>query len=104
MSLFVCVCKGEYDAIQSWPFSLKIKLTMLDQNEEIKARRHVSYLIKPNPCKENMAFLGKPTNERNASFGSQRFIDLIAMNASNYISNDSLFIKAEVENQEALPF
>lgn len=77
---------------------------MLDQNEEIKSRNHVTYTIKPNTCKENLAFLGKPTNERNASFGSQRFIELSALSENDFILNDSMFIKVEIENQEAVAF
>jgi TNF receptor-associated factor 4 len=104
MSLFVCICKGDYDALQSWPFNLKINLTLLDQNEDVKARKHVSYMIKPNTCKENLAFLGRPVNDRNASFGSQRFLELSILGENDYIVNDCLYIKVEIEPQETVPY
>lgn len=104
MSLFVCICKGDYDSLQAWPFNQKIQLTLLDQAEEIKSRKHVTYTIKPNTCKENLAFLGRPTNDRNASFGSQRFIELPALSDSDYIVNDAMYIKVEIESQDTVPF
>ena len=104
MSLFVCICKGDYDSLQAWPFNQKIQLTLLDQSEEIKSRKHVTYTIKPNTCKENLAFLGRPYNDRNASFGSQRFIELSALGDSEYLMNDAMYIKVEIESQDIVPF
>lgn len=100
MSLFCCICKGEYDTLQSWPFNQRITLTLLDQNDDVKQRKHVTYTIKPNTCKENLAFLGRPNNDRNASFGSQRFIELHLIGDNDYIVNDSIFIKVEIESAE----
>ncbi len=104
MSVFVCICKGEYDSLQQWPFNQKITVTLLDQSEEVKDRKHISYTIKPNTCKENLAFLGRPQNDRNASFGSQRFVDLQSLNTSEYICGDAIFLKVEIENQETVPY
>lgn len=104
MSIFICICKGEYDSLQKWPFNQKIQLTMLDQTEDVKSRKHITYTIKPNTCKENLAFLGRPQNDRNASFGSQRFVELSALNECEYISGDALYIKVEIEPQDTQPF
>lgn len=97
MSLFLCICKGEFDALLSWPFSHKITLTLLDQCEEVETRRHITYTIKPNTCKENGPFLGRPTGERNASFGAQKFVELESLNAFDYIVDDTMFIKVEID-------
>lgn len=77
---------------------------MLDQTEDVKSRKHITYTIKPNTCKENLAFLGRPQNDRNASFGSQRFVELSALNECEYISGDALYIKVEIEPQDTQPF
>ena len=100
MSLFVCICKGEYDNLLSWPFGHKVIFTLLDQCEDIPARRHISYTIKPNTCKENEPFLGKPVGDRNASFGAQKFIELEILNSLDYIMNDSIYIKVEIDSQD----
>lgn len=96
MSLYVCICKGEYDALLQWPFSHKITLTLVDQTKNLQEQRPISYTIKPNTCKENYAFLGRPFNDRNASFGAQKFVELEVLNNFEYIVDDTFFIKVEV--------
>jgi TNF receptor-associated factor 4 len=102
MSMFLCICKGEYDSLLSWPFNHKITLTLLDQCEEVESRKHVSYVIKPNTCKENAPFLSRPTGERNASFGAQRFVELDILHSLDYISNDTVFIKVEIDPENMI--
>lgn len=99
MSLFLCICKGEFDPLLSWPFSHKITFTLLDQCEDVANRRDVAYTIKPNTCKENSPFLDRPTGERNASFGAQKFVELETLNAFDYICNDTMFIKVEIDSE-----
>ncbi|CAF0912396.1 unnamed protein product [Brachionus calyciflorus] len=99
MSLFLCICKGEFDSLLSWPFGHKISLTLLDQCVNIQDRRHVTYTIKPNTCRENMPFLGRPTSDRNASFGAQKFVELEVLNSYDYIMDDSIYIKVEVDSE-----
>ena len=98
--MFLCICKGDYDGLLSWPFHHKITFTLLDQCEDINSRRHVSYVIKPNACKENLPFLGRPTNDRNPSFGAQKFIELEVLNTMDYISDDTIYLKIEVDSTE----
>lgn len=100
MSLFLCLCKGEYDSLLSWPFSHKIVITLLDQCEDIASRRHISYTIKPNTCKENSPFLGRPTGDRNASFGAQKFVELEVLNSLDYVVDDAIYIKVEIDSEE----
>ena len=64
VSLFICICRGEYDALLAWPFCHRVTFTLLDQCEDIDNRRHVTYSLKPNICKENKPFLGRPITER----------------------------------------
>uniref|UniRef100_A0A1I8F7W7 MATH domain-containing protein n=1 Tax=Macrostomum lignano TaxID=282301 RepID=A0A1I8F7W7_9PLAT len=68
MSLFVCICKGDNDPLLAWPFAYKITFHLIDQCEDVAARRNIVYVVKPNTCKENRPFLGRPVGERNASF------------------------------------
>ena len=99
MSVFVCICKGEFDSLLEWPFNHKISLTLLDQCENMESRQHVTYVVKPNPCKENKPFLGRPTGDRNASFGAQRFVELDVVNSNNYIMENCIFIKVEIDTE-----
>ncbi|XP_041456126.1 TNF receptor-associated factor 5-like [Lytechinus variegatus] len=97
MSIFVCINRGEYDALLPWPFSHRITFTLIDQCQDPTARRNISYNIKPNPCKENKAFLGRPLGERNASFGTQKFVPLNMIKTLDYIRDDTMFIKVQVD-------
>ncbi|XP_033628157.1 TNF receptor-associated factor 5-like [Asterias rubens] len=97
MSVFACICKGEFDALLPFPFSHRITFTMIDQCQDPSARRNISYTIKPNPCKENKPFLGRPVGDRNASFGTQKFIPLNTLKTLDYIRDDTMFIKVHVD-------
>ena len=98
MSIFVCICKGDYDALMSWPFGHRLVFSVLDQNEIVENRKHINYIIKPNVCKENRAFVGRPISDRNASFGAQRFVELDLLETGQYIANDTIYIKLDVEH------
>jgi hypothetical protein len=100
MSVYVCVCRGEYDSLLTWPFAHKITLTLMDQQENGQQAKHIEHVIKPNSCKENMPFLGRPVADRNTPFGVQKFINLEALNTLKYILDDSIFIKAEVDHDK----
>ncbi len=91
------LCKGEYDPVLLWPFNHKISVTLLDQNEDIEKRNHLTYIIKPNACKENMAFLGRPVGERNAAFGAQKFVELDTLATNHYTDGDAIYLKVEVD-------
>jgi hypothetical protein len=97
MSLFLCILRGDYDSLLQWPFGHKLTFTLLDQSEAYDKRNHLNYVIKPNTCKENRAFVGKPVSERNASFGAQRFAELDTISSGGYIVDDAIYIKLEVD-------
>lgn len=102
VSLYICICRGEYDALLSWPFSHRLTFTLLDQCEDIDNRRPIIYSVKPNICKENKPFLGRPITDRNASFGAQKFTDLDTIASLEYIKDDTIFIKVEIDSEEMI--
>ncbi|CAF0995607.1 unnamed protein product [Rotaria magnacalcarata] len=102
VSLFICIHRGDYDALLSWPFSHRVTFTLLDQNEDVNNRRHLNCSVKPNVCKENNPFLDRPIAERNASFGCPRFAELDAMTKCNYVKDDAIFIKVELDSEEMI--
>ncbi|CAF1011313.1 unnamed protein product [Rotaria sordida] len=102
VSLFICIHRGEYDSLLVWPFSHRVTFTLLDQCEDVNNCRHITCTIKPNICQENKPFLGRPITERNASFGCPKFIDMDTMTKFNYVKDDTIFIKVEVDNEEMI--
>ena len=97
MSVFICLCRGEYDSLLEWPFGHKVNLTLVDQGSDFAARRNVVYVIKPNTVKENRPFLGRPNQDRNASFGAQKFVELTTLKSFDYIKDNTIYIKVSVD-------
>uniref|UniRef100_F6T7F9 Zinc finger protein n=1 Tax=Ciona intestinalis TaxID=7719 RepID=F6T7F9_CIOIN len=100
LSIYVRLCKGEYDALLSWPYRLPIEISLIDQSQDPRARINHTYSLRPNPCKENKPFLGRPTSESNPSFGSQTFMPLDTLNTRDYIRDDAIFIRVSVLHDE----
>ncbi|KAE9551802.1 hypothetical protein FO519_004973 [Halicephalobus sp. NKZ332] len=100
MSVFISIMKGDFDSLLPWPFVHKVTFTLMDQNPDLEKRNHVGYVVKPNASIENKAFLDRPNSDRNASFGAQKFCDLIAV--KNYVRDDVMFIKCNVDTQNMI--
>ena len=67
LSLFACICRGQYDDLLKWPFQGRLSLTLLDQSS---MRRHLKkYITYP----DQEAFK-RPSSERNAPIGFCDFI------------------------------
>ncbi len=58
--------------------------------------------VKPNTCKENRAFVGRPLGERNPSFGVQQFVSLHEMKEGGFVRDDVVFVKITVDNTDFL--
>jgi len=62
MSLYVRICKGEYDTLLPWPFSLEIDLIIVDQSQDPRGRSDITQTVRPNTCK-----VSRVSEERYAS-------------------------------------
>ncbi|ELU13993.1 hypothetical protein CAPTEDRAFT_159010 [Capitella teleta] len=102
MSVFACLCRGDYDALLVWPFCHRLTFTLIDQCPDSATRHDVSYTIRPNTCNENLPFLGRPTAERNASFGAQKFAQLEMLKMHDYVKDDCMFIKVTIDSDKML--
>ena len=51
ISLFICICRGEYDALLVWPFSHRVTFTLLDQCDDVDNRRILSIVLNQMPAK-----------------------------------------------------
>ena len=66
MSIFFCILKGNWDALQSWPFNHTVTFTLMDLGPK---QRHHTASLTPNPRRENMPFLGRPKMVRTFFMG-----------------------------------
>ena len=94
MSLFIHFMKGAYDTILEWPFSGKITLYVLDQNNEQEYRRDIFETLVAKP---DLAAFQRPLSSRNhRGFGYIEFAPIDLIERAVYVKNDTLIIKVSV--------
>ncbi|XP_072529371.1 TNF receptor-associated factor 2 [Salminus brasiliensis] len=91
LSLFFVVMRGKYDALLKWPFSQKVTLMLLDQNN----REHIIDAFRPDISSTSFQ---RPISEMNIASGCPLFCPLAKLaGKSSYLRDDTIFIKAIVD-------
>ncbi|XP_018600343.1 TNF receptor-associated factor 2 [Scleropages formosus] len=91
LSLFFVVMKGRFDALLKWPFSQKVTLMLLDQNN----REHIIDAFRPDITSSSFQ---RPVSEMNIASGCPLFCPLSKLaGKSSYLRDDTIFIKAIVD-------
>ncbi|CAN9504494.1 unnamed protein product [Ophioblennius macclurei] len=91
LSLFFVVMKGKCDALLKWPFSQKVTLMLLDQNN----REHIIDAFRPDVTSTSFQ---RPISEMNIASGCPLFCPLAKLaGKSPYLRDDTIFIKAIVD-------
>ncbi|PVD26246.1 hypothetical protein C0Q70_13916 [Pomacea canaliculata] len=92
MSIFFVVMRGEYDALLTWPFNLKVTLTLLDQSPR---RRHLTDQFVPDPTSSSFQ---RPSGEMNVASGCPLFVSqsLVENPDNGYVMDDTIFIRISV--------
>ncbi|XP_066569406.1 TNF receptor-associated factor 2 isoform X2 [Amia ocellicauda] len=92
LSLFFVVMRGKNDALLKWPFSQKVTLMLLDQNN----REHVIDAFRPDVTSSSFQ---RPISEMNIASGCPLFCPLAKLSGakSSYLRDDTIFIKAIVD-------
>ncbi|KAG7260109.1 hypothetical protein CRUP_027462 [Coryphaenoides rupestris] len=92
LSLFFVVMKGQVlDALLKWPFSQKVTLMLLDQNN----REHIIDAFRPDVTSTSFQ---QPISEMNIASGCPLFCPLATLaGKSSYLRSDTIFIKAIVD-------
>ena len=90
LSLFFVVVKGDYDALQTWPFQKKITMMLLDQGNG----DHMIDAFNSDPQSSSFQ---RPKSDMNIASGSPLFMPLDSLNNRQYIKDDVLFIKIIVD-------
>ena len=94
LSIFAYIMKGEYDSILSWPFEQKIKITLIDQQQEEGKRKDCSQSITPDPSWKHFQ---RPVKEMNIGVGkAEKFVSHEVLQTRRYIVDDTIFLKIEV--------
>ncbi|MEQ2291908.1 hypothetical protein AMECASPLE_017679 [Ameca splendens] len=91
LSLFFVVMRGKCDALLKWPFSQKVTLMLLDQNN----REHIIDAFRPDITSTSFQ---RPISEMNIASGCPLFCPLAKLaGKSPYLRDDTIFIKAIVD-------
>ncbi|KAK5879052.1 hypothetical protein CesoFtcFv8_024397 [Champsocephalus esox] len=91
LSLFFVVMRGKCDALLKWPFSQKVTLMLLDQNN----REHIIDAFRPDVTSTSFQ---RPISEMNIASGCPLFCPLARLaGKSPYLRDDTIFIKAIVD-------
>lgn len=94
MWVFIVVMRGEYDAILTWPFEKKVRLTVIDQKKDlIKRQNIVSHLIEGA---SNPEAYGRPVIEENEPAMFPEMLTPGRLNSRRYIVDDTLFLQVEI--------
>lgn len=95
LSLFIVVMRGEYDAILTWPFNKKVKITLLDQQEDSVERENVIKDFKP----DNSASFVRPIHrQENQGMGIVRFVSHEQLFTRRYLVDDTLYLEVQAES------
>ena len=98
-AIVVVLMEGEYDDILPWPFSKKITVTLIDQNEDLKERKNITKYLSPSEHVREEIFSGRPTPDQYSELRSQisRFTSYGELQTRHYFANGTLFIQVDVE-------
>lgn len=92
LSVFFALMKGEYDALQQWPFEHRVNLILVDQDKKEDVIRSFNPAGPDNP-------LTRPSDahELNTFSGFAKFAPLSILGDLRYVKDDVMFIRATVD-------
>ncbi len=90
MSLFIVIMMGEFDNVLLWPFSYKVTFRLINQS----GNRDVIDSFQPEPT--SISFM-KPKSDMNIASGCPHFISHNDLFGKGFDTDDTIFIKCEVE-------
>ena len=94
VSLFFVVMKGDYDALLKWPFTQKVTMILLDQND---GKLNLTDKFKPDPKSSSFQ---RPKSDMNIASGCPLFVSQKILNDPVYVKDDTMFIKVIVDTAD----
>ena len=91
--VYLAIMKGDYDAILDWPFKKKVRVTLIDQQEDQVERENV--VLRVSLC-DHPVNCARPINEGNLSWGHHEFVSHKKLFSRSYLVDDTLFLQVEV--------
>ncbi|XP_052224425.1 TNF receptor-associated factor 2-like isoform X2 [Dreissena polymorpha] len=95
LSVFFVVMKGEYDALQEWPFKQRVTFCLLNQERG----SHVVDSFRPDPTSSSFR---RPQNNMNIASGCPLFVrlDALVSPGNGLLKDDTVFLKIIVDSTD----
>jgi hypothetical protein len=90
LSVYILVCKGEFDNILKWPLNCRITFTLINQEPD------KDDYIKCFNTDINSSSFQKPINSSNIAMGSPIFLQHKTIEHGGFIKADTIFLKTNV--------
>lgn len=90
LSLLFVLMKGEYDPLLNWPFSSKVSMILVNQNQ----RKDIVQTFNPTPDSSSFQ---RPTTDMNVASGCPHFARLSVLDDTDYVKDDTLYIKCIID-------
>ena len=93
MSIFLVICKGNFDPILSWPFHFPVNFCLFDQTGE---ENHIVDSFDPHLTSVSFQ---QPTSDQNIPSGILKFCpwDAFQQQKQRYVQQDKMFIKISLD-------
>ena len=91
LSFFFVLMKGEYDALQKWPFHRKTSLTLMDQEG---GSSNITRTFEPE--RTNKSFQ-KPETNMNIASGIPCFVKHVDLEKPLYLKDDTIFLQIKIQ-------
>ncbi|XP_020603685.1 TNF receptor-associated factor 3-like [Orbicella faveolata] len=94
LSIFIAVMKGEYDAILPKGFTKRVKITLIDQQDNPNERQNVVMGFNADPPEKS--FERTAEGEIRLGWGFPQFVSHNDLRTRRFLVDDTLFIKVQV--------
>ena len=92
LSLYIKVIPGEYDSILPWPFTEKVRVTLIDQYVRKDMRENISLVINFSDHSHH-----RPLVEKGVGYGFPDFVSQDVLRSRSYVKTNTIFIMASRE-------
>ena len=92
LSLYIKLIPGEYDSILPWPFTEKVRVTLIDQYVRKDMRENISLVI---DFSDHAYF--RPPVENDVGYGFPDFVSQDILRSRSYVKTNTIFLMASRE-------
>ena len=93
LSIFIVILKGEFDAILPWPWSGRVRFTLIDQQENVNPLNPDSLV---HYWQHLLCTFARPKNEETAKIGLHKFMSHSELLTRRYLVDNTVFLQVEI--------